>query len=104
MNNALIDWMTETHHRIRKEIADNFERLRVEFRHSCQYWGNADTVRRIRNCQRRAAGAIAVTDDCGRELDDQALADALNRWGGEMLVIVWMERCQDATLMELAVR
>lgn len=104
MSSVLIDWVTETHRRIREEIADNYERLGGEFRHSHQYWVNADILRRIVNCQRRASGAVVVTNDCGAELDDQRLAETLDRWGGEMLVIVWMERAQDATMMELAVR
>lgn len=42
MSSVLIDWVTETHRRIREEIADNYERLGGEFRHSHQYWVNAD--------------------------------------------------------------
>lgn len=104
MENSLIDKVAEIHDRICKESADNFERLWAEFRHAHAYWADADTISRIQDRQRRAGGTVVVTNECGTELGGQKLADALERGGGEMLVIVWIERTQDATLMELAVR
>lgn len=104
MESSLIDKVAEIHDRICKESADDFARLWAEFRYAHAYWIDADASRRIQDRQRRAGGTVVVTNERGTELGGQKLADALERGGGEMLVIVWLERRQDATLMELAVR
>lgn len=104
MEKSLIEKVAEIHNRICKDSADNFERLQRKFRYAHAYWIDADASRRIQDRQRRAGGTVVVTNERGTELGGQKLADALERGGGEMLVFVWIERAQDATLMELAIR